>query len=419
MVFDLQIHPERRAHRPLDLGAWTGPAEARGEPPHLIDTTMLFAPRSGGVKRYLTAKKAWLQAHRPGVRHTLVVPGDHTGHTERGVATLAAARLPFGDGYRYPASTRKWADALVSLQPDIIEAGDPYGPGHAALEAGVRLGVPVVGFCHSDPAALASLHLGEWAEPPVRRRWAALFRRFDQVVAPSRHIAERLAYAGVPNVRVQPLGVDTDLFNPASADPEGVRRDFGLSAQTRLLVFAGRAAREKNIDVLLDAAAQLGAPFHLILLGAGAQSRPQANASFLDFETSPAKVARLLASCDAFVHANDKEPFGLIALEAMACGLPVVGVAAGGIAEIVDFSVGQLAARATPGAMAEAIEALFERDLGVIGAAARRRVETRHGWAATFEGLTTLYAELTGAPISETEKVVTLRPRSGFLPQPA
>ena len=279
--------------------------------------------------------------------------------------------------------------------------------------------MPVVGFCHSDPAALAALHLGDWVEPPVRRRWAALFRRFDQVVAPSRHIAERLAYAGVPGVRVQPLGVDTALFNPACADPDGVRRELGLNARTRLLVFAGRAAREKNIDVLLDAAAQLGEPYHLILLGAGGQSRPQANASFMDFETDPARVARLLASCDAFVHANDKEPFGLIALEAMACGLPIVGVASGGIAEIVDFSVGQLAARATPGAMAEAVEALFERDLDAIGAAARLKVETKHGWAATFEGLTGLYAQLTGAPGCETEKVVMLRPRTKFSPVPA
>ena len=418
-MFDLHIHPERRAHKPLDLGAWIDPESNRGEAPHLIDTTMLFAPRSGGVKRYLMAKKTWLHANRPGVRHTLVVPGDQTGGAERGIATIAAARLPFGDGYRYPTSTRKWADKLVSLSPDVIEAGDPYGPGHAALEAGTRLGVPVVGFCHSDPAALAALHLGEWAEPPVRRRWAALFRRFDQVVAPSRHIAERLAYAGVPGVKVQPLGVDTTLFNPMCADPEGVRQELGLSAQTRLLVFAGRAAREKNIDVLLDAAAQLGDPYHLVLLGAGGLSRPQANASFIDFETDPARVARLLASCDAFVHANDKEPFGLIALEAMACGLPMVGVASGGIAEIVDFSVGQLAARATPGSMAEAIEALFERDIEAIGAAARLRAETRHGWGATFEGLTSLYAGLTGAPLRDAEKVVTLRPRTDFSPQPA
>jgi alpha-1,6-mannosyltransferase len=403
----------------LDVGAWTNSDFTTGKAPHLIDTTMLFAPRSGGVKRYLTAKQAWLKANRPRVAHTLVVPGDQTTHAQHGVVTIAAARLPFGDGYRYPASTRKWADRLVELGPDIIEAGDAYGPGHAALEAGERLGVPVVGFCHSDPAALAALHLGEWAEPPVRRRWAALFRRFDKVVAPSRHIADRLAQAGVPGVHVQPLGVDTDVFHPQRTDAERVRRDLGLAADTRLLVFAGRAAREKNIDVLLDAAAQLGHPYHLILLGAGAQSRPQANATFLDFETDPARVARLLASCDAFVHANDREPFGLIALEAMACGLPIVGVASGGIAEIVDLSAGQLAARATPAALAEAIDALFERDVHALGKAARERAVVRHGWSATFEGLTDLYAELTGAPVWGVERVVALRPRADFAPQPA
>ena len=53
-------------------------------------------------------------------------------------------------------------------------------------------------------------------------------------------------------------------------------------------------------------------------------------------------MAKIIASCDAFVHANDKEPFGLIVLEALACGLPVVGVAAGGVAESVDVSLHRL-----------------------------------------------------------------------------
>ena len=366
--------------------------------PHLVDTTMLFAPKSGGVKRYLLAKQAWLRETRPQVRHTLVVPGDETRHAARGVMTIAAARLPFGDGYRYPASIRKWADQLVGLAPDIIEAGDPYGPGHAALEAGERLGVPVVGFCHTDPTALAALHIGEWAEPTVRRRWSRLFRRFDQVVAPSLHIADRLNAAGVPNVRVQPLGVDTALFHPGRADPEGLRRELGLQASTRVLIFAGRAAREKNIDVLLETVAKLGSPYHLVLVGAGAFAKPQAGATFIDFQRDTAVVARLLASADAFVHANDKEPFGLIALEAMASGLPIVCVRSGGLAEIVDPEVGQLAERACPAAMAEAVEALFARDLGAVGQAARRRAVERYGWSRTFEGLCDIYADLTGAP---------------------
>lgn len=380
---------------------------------------MLFAPKSGGVKRYLLAKQAWLRDFRAGVRHTLVVPGEETRARARGVVTIAAARLPFGDGYRYPASIRKWADKLVALQPDVIEAGDPYGPGRAALEAGERLGVPVVGFCHTDPAALAGLHLGEWAEPPVRRRWAQLFRRFDQVVAPSRHIAERLNFAGVPDVRVQPLGVDTRMFEPGRADRAGLRRQLGLPASARILIFAGRAAREKNVDVLLETAAKLGAPYHLVLVGAGAFAKPQDGVTFIDFQRDTHEVARLLASADAFVHANDKEPFGLIALEAMASGLPIVCVKSGGLAEIVDEEIGQLAERATAGAMAEAVEALFARDTEAVGAAARLRAETRYGWAATFEGLSALYAELLGAPLRSASAVTPLKPRFNLVADPA
>jgi alpha-1,6-mannosyltransferase len=377
---------------------------------------MLYAPRSGGVKRYLTAKCAWFHRHRPGVRHTLVVPGDETARGGGCVMTIAAARLPFGDGYRWPTATKKWADHLARLRPDVIEAGDPYGPGHAALEAGERIGAPVVGFCHSDPAALAALHLGEWAELPVRRRWARLFRRFDHVVAPSRHIAERLSSAGVPHVTVQPLGVDTDLFHPAKADRERVRRRLGLGPETRLLVFAGRAAREKNIEVLLDAVAKLGPDYHLMLVGAGAWAKPQANATFLDYVRDPQDVARLLASCDAFVHANDREPFGLVALEAMACGLPMVGVASGGIGELVDEEVGQLSASATPSAFAEAVAALFERDVRAIGRAARLRAESRHSWDATFENLSSLYGELCGVPARSAVVAAPYRPQLQLVP---
>ena len=361
---------------------------------HLVDTTMFFAPKSGGVKRYLLAKRAWLAEHRPGVKHTLVVPGAKTRHTA-GMITIAATRVPFADGYRLPlpASIKKWTEHLVSLQPDLIEAGDPYGPGHAALDAGERLGVPVVGFCHSDPAALAALHLGNWAEPPVRRRWARVFRQFDQVIAPSRHIADRLHEAGVFNVRILPLGVDTELFRPDRADREGLRRELDLPAAAKLLVFAGRPAREKNIDVLLDAVEKLGDGYHLLLIGAGSGARPQPTATYMDFRRDPKEVARLLASCDAFVHANHQEPFGLVALEAMASGLPIVGVDSGGIAELVDETVGQLATAPTPEAMAEAIEALFARDREPIALAARTRAES-YGWNRTFEALTALYGEL-------------------------
>jgi alpha-1,6-mannosyltransferase len=361
---------------------------------HLLDTTMMYAPRSGGVKRYLSAKGAWLKAHRPGIRQTLVVPGARTRVDPDGLVTVAATRLPFGDGYRMPASVMKWAAVLKVLEPDIIEAGDVFVPGHAALEAGDALGVPVVGFCHTDAAALAALHLGEWAEQPTFNFWAQAYQRFDHVVAPSNHTASRLAEAGVARVSVQPLGVDTELFHPSRGDRAKLFKRLGLKADTRLLVFAGRPAREKNVESMVAAVERLGHPYRLLLIGAGRDVRYSDRVICIDYERDPQKLAGLVASCDAFLHANENEIFGLVVLEAMAAGLPVIGPNRGGVGELIDETVGQHAEGSDPANLAAAIEALFARDIAAIAQAARERAETRHRWDNTFVGLTQLYASL-------------------------
>ncbi|WP_313004971.1 glycosyltransferase [Brevundimonas sp.] len=370
-------------------------ADAR---PRLVDTTMLFAPRSGGVKRYLLSKKAWLEANRPSVAHTLVVPGVKHKAGGDGIVQLRAAKLPFGDGYRWPSSVRRWGAWVASMNPAVIEAGDPYTPGQGALEAGQRAGCPVVGFCHSDPAGLAALHFGEWAKKPVEKRWARLFSQFDRVVSPSRFIAQRLEEAGISDIVIRPLGVEVDTFRPDRRDRDWLLKKLGLGADARLLCFAGRPAKEKNVDVLIDAVQRLGAPYHLVLVGAGAGMPPEDRVISLPYEKDPKAVARIIASCDAFVHANDKEPFGLIVLEAMACGRPVVGVNAGGVAETVDLSVGQLAQSADPADYAEAIEALFARDVEALGQAARVKTVEQFAWNRVFEDLSMLYGELSGRP---------------------
>ena len=382
-----------------------GPALRRPQPygraplAHLVDTTMLFAPKSGGVKRYLLAKRAWLAQHRPDLRHSLVTPGGRTRATDDGLVTISAPLIPFGDGYRIPANPRKWTRILAHLQPSLIEAGDAYVPGHAVLEAGQIVGAPTVGFCHSDPAALAALHFGEWAAAPAQKRWARFFNRFDRVVAPSQYIASRLLDVGVGGVVVQPLGVDTEIFHPSRADREVLRSDLDLPRDTRLLVFAGRPAREKNLETLVEAVEQLGPRYRLLLIAAGSNLKPHPQVICLNYVRDSKQLARLIASCDAFVHANDQEPFGLIALEAMAAGLPVVAPSTGGLSELIDEDVGQRAHIATPAGMAEAIDALFQRDLEAISKAARRRAEERHTWDRTFHDLMGAYGELLGKPL--------------------
>ena len=394
------------------MGGWgltndpIGPGQALGGPAprlarpdpgelHLVDTTMLFAPKSGGVKRYLTAKHGWV-GRQAGLSHTVVVPGSRLHGHSGGVLALPAPRLPFGDGYRCPTNVGKWARALIDLEPDLIEAGDPYVPGHAALEAGAETGAATVGFCHCDPAAQAALHFGEWAALPAQKRWARFYARFDLVMAPSRHIVQRLKDSGVERVKLQPLGVDVDLFHPGRADRLAVRRRLGLTPDARLLIFAGRPAREKNLEALLGAIELLDEDCRLLLVGAGRDVWPQERVICLDYERDPRQLARLLASCDAFVHANDQEPFGLVVLEALAAGLPVVGPSRGGVGELIDETVGQRAARADAAGLAEAIDALFARDLAVLSAAARARALNRHSWDRTFEGLMAIYGELLG-----------------------
>ena len=242
---------------------------SQDERPRLLDTTMLYAPRSGGVKRYLLSKKAWIEANRPGVSHSLIVPGARHRARADGIVQLRATRLPFGDGYRWPSSVKRWSAWVAAMKPSIIEAGDPYTPGQGALEAGQRVGCPVVGFCHSDPAGLAALHFGELAKKPVEKRWARLFSQFDRVVSPSRFIARRLEEAGVDNIVIRPLGVEVDTFRPDRRDRSWLLKELGLGPHARLLCFAGRPAKEKNVDVLIEAVQKLGAPYHLVLVGAG------------------------------------------------------------------------------------------------------------------------------------------------------
>lgn len=359
---------------------------------HIADATMFYAPRSGGVRSYLSAKHQWLRQHT-GHRHSLVVPGGRLD-VEGDLYHIPAPPLPFGHGYRFPLRAAGWAACLAGIGPDLIEAGDPYVPAWGALEAGERLGIPVIAFCHSDVTRLISTRVGAWSARLVGRYVRNLYSRFDRVLAPSRVIAGRLEALGLGNVRHQPLGVDLERFAPERADP-GLRARLGLDPDTRLLIFVGRYAREKNIPQLARTMEILGPRYHLLLVGPDMPSRPVANSTvesdYLDHE----KISRMLASADAFVHPGDRETFGLVVLEAMASGLPVVGVDSGAVPELILPGTGVLAPSPAPPELAEAVRTLFSMDAPAMAARARRTAETRWSWDAAFRRMLGTYAELT------------------------
>ena len=77
----------------VNLGPSLRPSLDHASNLHLLDTTMLFAPKSGGVKRYLLAKRAWLARTHPDLRHTLVTPGPRTRASADGLVTISAPRI--------------------------------------------------------------------------------------------------------------------------------------------------------------------------------------------------------------------------------------------------------------------------------------------------------------------------------------
>lgn len=361
---------------------------------HIADITMFYAPASGGVRTYLDAKHRRL-CNRPGIRHSLLIPG--ASFSERdGIYTVPAPALPFGKGYRFPLRLAPWRNVLHDLQPDLIEVGDPYLTAWAALDARRQLDVPVIGFYHSDLPLLISNRMGNWVTPNIEAYVRKLYGNFDRVLAPSRVMAEKLTGLGVKNVFVQPLGVDLQTFHPDARDP-GLRAELGIDENTHLLIFAGRGSKEKNLPVLLECMKRLGRRFHLLLVGSSMPAAVPDNVTVVDEFCPAAQVARLMASADALLHAGDQETFGLVILEALASGIPVVAAAAGAFEEIVTRQCGLLCTPNDPQAMANAVHELFNQGCAALGQQARRHVERHYSWDTVVNSLLGHYHAVLGS----------------------
>jgi alpha-1,6-mannosyltransferase len=351
---------------------------------HLVDITMFYAAEGGGVSTYLNAKAHWL-ARRSRVQHTIMSPNVETcGDGVSALVRIPAAGLPGFHGYRMPLSVAAPARLLAAAQPDLVEAGDAGHCAWAALRMRKRHDIPAVAFYHSDLPRLVQPRLGRWIARGTCRYLANLYRQFDLVLAPSRVMVEQLDAMGVHGAVHQPLGIDSGVFQPQRRD-ETLREHLGLDPDSRLLVYAGRFTPEKRLDVLLEAVRKLGPSYHLILVGGGAQAAPALDLSskqitHIPFKRDQRQLARLLASCDLLVHPGDRETFGLIVLEAMACGLPVVATTGGGVAELVDRETGILAEPNSVDSLAGAIEAIYQRDMARMGQAARRKAAEQYDW---------------------------------------
>jgi alpha-1,6-mannosyltransferase len=381
----------------------------------ICDLTQFYSPVSGGVKRYISEKVAWMRCARPDDSHVLIIPGEKTACREDGLARVYTIRAPLVSRtarYRALLNLTAIEEILEKERPDVIESGDPYQVAWKALASGDALGIPVVAFYHSHfpEAYLRTIdkffgHIAVDITRDVARRYVReLYNRFAATIVPSPALARLLSDWGVRNTRLGELGVDTKLFHahPAPDERRQVREALEINDNRILLLYVGRLAPEKNVTTLFDAFAQLDADrFALVVIGDGPERRHlarlrerNANVHWLPYQGDGQQLARLYRAADLFVHPGVQETFGLVALEAQASGTPVVGIRGSYMDRIIFTDQNHWAAENSPAALADAIRAMAGRDLAAEGQAAAARVHQFYGWDRVFERLFGIYAEV-------------------------
>lgn len=384
----------------------------------ICDLTQFYSPVSGGVKRYLAEKTAYLR-RRTDDRHVLIIPGETTGLHEDGPArvyTIASPLLSRKSRYRALINLYAVERILEGERPDIIESGDPYQIAWKALASGEALGIPVVGFYHSHfPEAYVRStmkFLGSTATQimmDVASRYVrSLYSRFARTLVPSAALGALLADWGVGNTVTIDLGVDPGRFYPSQAPADSRRDELGLAPGVTLLLYVGRLSPEKNTHTLFAAFARLcrehPGRFHLLAVGDGGQRRAiqalQKKTGAVTWEpycADPAELARHYRAADLFVHPGVQETFGLVTLESQACGTPVVGIRGSYMDRIVFSDLGNWAAENSAASLADAIVRMSREDLRAIGAAASASVIARYSWERVFDRLFTVYREVIAA----------------------
>jgi alpha-1,6-mannosyltransferase len=354
----------------------------------IVRLANFVAPASGGLRTSLRELGAGYLAegHEP----VLIIPGelDSDQQTAQGrVITLPGPSVPFTGGYRVLLRKRQVAALLEELKPDTLEVSDRTTlrwTGRWAREHGV----PAVMVSHESLTALLGM-----AAPaaPLRAvadtlnwRTAGAYR---QVICTTAWAAAEFERIGADNIVRAPLGVDLDVFTPR-------RREDGSAYATpgqTLLVHCGRLSAEKKPQRSLNTLATLranGLPARLVVAGDGPlRQRLERRATehalpvtFVGFLPDRADLAALLARADVGIAPGPAETFGLAALEALACGTPVVVSAESALPEVV----GDAGASVAGEDLAAGVTAVLARPEQARRAAARARAE-RYGWPAAVQ----------------------------------
>lgn len=354
----------------------------------IVRLANFVTPASGGLRTALQELgTGYLAAgHEP----VLVVPGERASdeRTSQGrVITLPGAVLPGTGGYRVLTDRRRLRALLESLAPDRLEVSDRTTLRWTG-EWARRNRIPSVMVSHETADGV----LRTWGVPAAAAGRAAdrLNRRsawaYSRIVCTTEWAEREFVRIGARNVVRAPLGVDLLRCRP-DRRRDDLRARYARGADV-LLLLCSRLSVEKRPGAALDALAALrgqGVKAALVVAGDGPLANSLARRArerrlpvvFLGHVADREHLADLQAAADICLAPGPVETFGLSALEALACGTPVVAGASSALPEILGAAGGT--ATDTPTAYAAAVRELLDRPEAARRAAARARAEL-FGW---------------------------------------
>jgi len=295
------------------------------------------------------------------------------------------------------------AEALDHFQPDLVHVVNPAVLGLGGIWLAKTKGYPLVASYHTHlPKYLEHYGMG-MLEPLLWELLKAAHNQARLNLCTSTAMVQELSEKGIQHTDLWQRGVDTDLFRPElRSDPMRQRMLGGHSDTGKLLLYIGRLSAEKQIERIRPVLEAIP-DARLALVGDGPHRQQLENhfrglpATFVGYLAGE-ELASAYASGDAFVFPSSTETLGLVLLEAMAAGCPVVGARRGGIPDIVTDGVnGCLYEPDGSDGGAASLTAAVERLLGdpqerqALRQAARSEAE-QWGWAGATAQLRRYYS---------------------------
>ena len=320
----------------------------------------VFFPRVNGVSTSIQTYRSDLQAL--GHRCVLVAPEypgaapdadpDIVRIPSRGVPLDPEDRLFVGH------KLKAWGEQLRPGDFDVVHIQTPFAAHYAGLKFAKRLGVPVVETYHTYFEHYLYHYLpmvpASWLKALARRVTVSQCHQVNAVISPSRPMADALKAYGVNTpIEVLPTGLPASCFAPGNGT--AFRAHIGVPAGRPLVLFVGRVAHEKNIDFLVDMLAELRKQIPSVLLVIAGEGPAESHlrtlvtarglsdsVRFIGYLDRKTTLLDCYQSADAFVFASRTETQGLVLLEAMAQGTPVVSTAVMGTADVLAGTTGSL-----------------------------------------------------------------------------